>query len=80
MAKILQIVATNPDHKNFEKSLNDKSDWHAVVNALDCIRTACGVQLEGDDGYTGSETKDGKVTCHLCRQTIEIFQSIKKWR
>ncbi len=80
MAKVVQIVATNHLHKNFEASLVESGEWHAITSATDAVRTVCGIQLEGDDGYSGGHTKEGKVTCHLCRNIIADIQSIKNWR
>lgn len=80
MAKIVQIVATNADHADFEKELVDSGDWHAMMTAGDACRTVCGVQLEGDDGYHSGPERKGRVTCQVCRAILEDIQSIKRWR
>lgn len=78
MAKVVQIIATNEEHECFEADIiND--DWHVVIES-DAIRTACGIQLEGDDGYVGGPTRSGYVTCPLCLNLISQFKAIKKWR
>ncbi len=78
MARVFQIIATNSEHDHFEESLID-DDWHVAIEG-DALRTACGIQLEGDDGYAGGPDKNGYVTCKLCINLIEQFKSIRKWR
>ena len=80
MAKIVQIVATDPDNPNFEADLAEAGTWHAIATAGDAVRTVCGVQLEGDDGYGPGDDKEGKVTCQLCRSILADIQAIKGWR
>ena len=78
MAKIVQMIATDPSHKHFEKDQVSEL-WHAVIGDADAIRTVCGIQLEGDDGASGGEEKEGRVTCLTCRRLIGEIQKIKNW-
>lgn len=72
MATIIQIIESD------EPGLVDE-EWHAVT-VYPYPHTVCGVQLEGEDGVMESESKQGKVTCHVCRAIIEEIQAIKKWQ
>lgn len=78
MANVVQIIATNDEHPDFESSIINDA-WHVVIEG-DAIRTACGIQLEGDDGYAAGPTKTGYVTCPLCLNLIRQFKKIRKWR
>ena len=80
MAKIVQIEATNPNDRNFEPTIVEADEWHAIMSAGGCIRTVCGIQLEGDDGYHSGPERKGRVTCQMCRSILEDIQSIKGWR
>lgn len=80
MAKIVQIEATNPDDKHYEAQLVEADEWHAITSAGPCIRTVCGIQLEGDDGYHSGDERQGRVTCRTCRSILTDIQAIKRWR
>lgn len=76
MAGVFQLIATNKDDANFEEALID-GVWHFALN-MDCMRTACGVQLDGDDGYAAGPSKAGRVTCKLCRSVINQVRIFKE--
>ena len=78
MATVFQLIARPGYYKNLETGILDDY-WHVAINA-DCWRTACGVQLEGDDWIISGPEKEGRVTCPKCRAIIEQYQSIKNWR
>lgn len=79
MAEIVQIIATNKSDRNFEPQIvND--DWHGVISYGLGPRTVCGIQLEGDDGYTGGESKNGFITCHVCLGIVREIKAIQRWQ
>ena len=78
MADVVQVIATDRNHPDFEEGIVN-GDWHATL-CVDAVRTVCGIQLEGDDGYGPSDSKQGKVTCPLCRSILGQVQNIKRWR
>lgn len=80
VAEVFQIVATNTEDRHFEPDLVLSGAWHAATSAGAGIRTICGIQLEGDDGYSGGPTKQGRVTCNRCRALIADIQAIKNWK
>lgn len=73
MVKVIQIIATNAEDKYFESQLID-GNWHAFIYYPE-LRTVCGIQLQGEDGYAGGETKNGKVTCRVCIGVIEAIKT-----
>lgn len=80
MAEVFQIVATNAEDRHFEPDLVRSGEWHAAISAGTGPRTICGIQLEGDDGYSSGETKQGRVTCFGCRSLLAEIQAIKNWK
>jgi hypothetical protein len=72
MSKVIKIIATNENDKNFEAQLvND--EWHGFIEFPE-MRTICGIQLQGDDGYAGSDEADGNITCGICTGIIEAIK------
>lgn len=77
MAKVIQMVATNPNDRHFAGDLvNDL--WHLPI-ATAGPRTLCGIQLDGDDGVAGGDEKEGRVTCLVCQGTIREIKAIRNW-
>lgn len=72
MAKVIQIIESD------ENALVD-GKWHATL-MYPYPHTACGVQLEGEEGVVPSTEKNGRVTCAVCRMIIEEIKQIKNWR
>lgn len=79
MARVFQIVAIDRQHKHFEANIVDAGEWHIGI-LIDGPRTACGIQLDGDDGYSAGPEKSGRVTCNTCRALIEQVQRIRAWK
>ena len=79
MATVVKIITIDNNNRHFESHLVDGT-WHAIISYGDAIRTVCGVQLEGDDGYGPGPEKQGAVTCQGCRAIIGEIQKIKGWK
>jgi hypothetical protein len=72
MARIIQIIEA--DDSNYVSD-----EWHCVC-AYPYPRTACGYQLEGEDGVVASPEIEGHVTCGTCQRVIEDMQSVRNWK
>jgi hypothetical protein len=79
MANVVKIIATNESDRHFEPELLN-SDWHGVVSYGLGPRTVCGIQLEGDDGYAGGESKRGFITCPACLGIVREIKAIQHWQ
>ena len=55
MARIFQIIATNKNDKHFEPATVN-GEWHTSIQV---DRSLCGIQLDGDDGYSSGNSKAG---------------------
>lgn len=75
MAKVFQLVATDRNDPHFEDALIDGS-YHIRVYDN---RTACGVQLDGDDGIGSGKVIEGNVTCRVCLGIIDSVKDAMNW-
>ena len=72
MARVIKILDSNVS--------NDVSDeWHCVCS-YPYPRTACGIQLEGEDGIVVSPEVSGYVTCGTCQRVIAEMKSVRNWK
>lgn len=80
MADILKLVDLNKDHPMYERSVVEDGDWHAFIGLGGDLRTVCGIQLDGDDGYGPGPVHKGPVTCDHCRTVIVQIKKMRNWR
>lgn len=78
MADIFQFVSTDEDDNHYDEILVDEGHWHASYFS-DCVRSLCGMQCDGDDGYAPGPKRKGRVTCPSCRDHIKQIRAIKNW-
>jgi len=72
MARVIQIIAADDDNY-----VSDK--WHCVCG-YPYPRTACGYQMEGEDGVVTSPEKEGVATCGTCQRIIQEIKAIRAWK
>lgn len=72
MARVIKIISAND-----ESYVSDS--WHCVCS-FPYPRTACGYQLEGEDGVVASPEVEGCVTCGTCQRVIEEMKSVRNWK
>lgn len=72
MARVIKII--DADESNYVSD-----EWHLVCG-YPYPRTACGIQLEGEDGVVTSPEATGYVTCGICQRVIEEMKSVRSWK
>jgi hypothetical protein len=66
--KVFKFKATDRTNKHFDDSIVDDGRTHAALNGE---RTLCGIQMDGDDGYTPGEFVNEELTCALCLRVVD---------
>lgn len=78
MAEVFTLIATDIEDLYFDENLIDGT-YHVAINHA-APRTACGIQLDGDDGIARGYTVSGKITCQSCALVVREIKAIRDWQ